>query len=319
MVGYTDPPYRELMKEFGTPVLFTEMIDSHALIYRNEKTIKMLGRRHSDLHTQIAAGTSAMARRATDILLEHQTAGINLNMGCPAKKVVSCGGGSNLLRAPSIIRDICATVRKATKLPFSVKFRSGWNADCINFREIGKIYEGEGIDFIILHARTRAEAFSGTAHWDHIRELKRTVKIPVIGNGDVVSYESAKDLFDQTGCDGIAIGRGAIGNPWLFLQAEAACKGLPPQPEPAPSERFRIISRHYELMNEFFGVETSSHLFRKHLVGYLKGLPGHKAVKENLFVDKLLTHERLMNTLGDYFHRLESLELAAHAPTAICA
>lgn len=288
-------------------MLFTEMLDSHALIHRNDKTLKMLGRRTPHLHTQIAAGTVPLVDHAIDILLENETFGINLNMGCPAKKVVSCGGGSNLLRAPRLIQEICATVRKKTPLPFSVKFRSGWNQDSLNFREIGKIFEGEGVDFVILHARTRAEAFSGRAHWDHIAELKALLKIPVIGNGDIVSYESAKALFEQTECDGVAIGRGAIGNPWLYLQADAASKALPPLPEPNPTERLRVMVRHYELILEYFGIHLASHIFRKHLVGYLKGLPGHKAVKQNLFSHEKLTLEILQQILGDYCDELHNL------------
>ena len=306
MAGYTDPPYRILMKEFKIPVLFTEMIDSHALVYRNEKTMKMLGRRDPDLMTQIAAGTVALADRAVDVLLENETAGININMGCPAKKVVSCGGGSNLLRAPEVVKSIVQTVRKKTSLPFSVKFRSGWNQDLINYEEVGKIYEGEGVDFIILHARTRAEAFGGQAHWDHIERLKKILKIPVIGNGDIVSYESAKKMHEMTGCDGIAIGRGAIGNPWLYLQADAAIQGLPPLAEVSPQERLRVILRHYELILEYYGLYHSSHIFRKHLVGYMKGLPGHKAVKETLFNEEFLTFEKLQNILSEYFQKLES-------------
>ncbi|MDB5036587.1 MAG: nitrogen fixation protein NifR [Bacteriovoracaceae bacterium] len=306
MAGYTDPPYRDLLQEFKVPVLFTEMIDSHALIHRNEKTMKMLGKRDPDLFTQIAAGTPQLADHAMNILLEEETAGININMGCPAKKVTSCGGGSNLLRAPSVIKEICQVVRKKTSIPFSVKFRSGWNADLINYKEVGKIYEGEGVDFVMLHARTRAEAFSGHSNWDHIRDLKQNLKIPVIGNGDIVSYESAKAMFEHTGCDGVAIGRGAIGNPWLYLQADAALKGLPPLPEPAPEERLRVMVRHYELMLQYFDIRISSHLYRKNLVGYLRGLPGHKAVKEAIFADEAVTVERLKNTLGEYFETLKN-------------
>lgn len=306
MAGYTDPPYRILMKEFGIPVLFTEMIDSHALIYRNEKTIRMLGKRDDDLHTQIAAGSPILAEKSMDVLSDYQTAGININMGCPAKKVVSCGGGSNLLRAPLVIRDICRVVRKKSgTIPFSVKFRSGWNDQCLNFEEVGKIYEDEGVDFIMLHARTRAQAFSGKANWNHIKRLKEILKIPVIGNGDIVSYETAKEMAEQTGCDGIGIGRGAIGNPWLYLQAERAINNLPPLPEPSPKERLRVILRHYELILEYYGPENSSHNIRKHLVGYLKGLPGHKAMKEKLFATDPLTLEKMREELSEYFERLE--------------
>jgi len=314
MAGYTDPPYRILMKEFGIPVLFTEMIDSHALIYRNEKTIKMLGRRDPDLHTQIAAGTPLLAEKSMEVLMEHQTAGININMGCPAKKVVSCGGGSNLLRAPNVIRDICRLVRKQSEgLPFSVKFRSGWNDQCLNYEEVGKIYEDEGVDFIMLHARTRAQSFSGTANWDHIKRLKEILKIPVIGNGDIISYESAKKMVEQTGCDGVGIGRGAVGNPWLYLQAAQALENLPPLPEPSPADRLRVILRHYELILEYYGMDGSSHNMRKHLVGYLKGLPGHKAMKEKIFEVSPLSLERMREILSEYFEKLERGDLLSAA------
>ncbi len=304
MAGYTDPPYRILMKEFGIPVLFTEMIDSHALVHWNDKTLRMLGRRDSDLFTQIAAGTPVLAQNAVDVLLNHQTAGINLNMGCPAKKVVSCGGGSNLLKHPSVVQSIVKSVRRMTNLPFSVKFRSGWDSQSLNFEEVGKIYEGEGVDFIILHARTRAQAFGGKAQWDHIRRLKEILQIPVVGNGDIVSYESAKAMHEQTNCDGIAIGRGAIGNPWLYRQADAAMKGLPPLPEPRIEERLCMILRHYELIIQHYELELSSHIFRKHIVGYLKGLPFQKQVKEQLFSEEVLSLDKLHNVLGRYFEGL---------------
>jgi len=316
MAGYTDPPYRELMKEFRIPVLFTEMIDSHALVHRNDKTSKMLGRRDQQLFTQIAAGTAVLADGALSVLLEEDIRGINLNMGCPAKKVVSCGGGSNLLRHPTIIRDICRNVRKrASHIPFSVKFRSGWDMTSLNFLEVGKIFEDEGVDFVILHARTRTQAFSGRAHWNHIRMLKDHLRIPVIGNGDVVSYETAKAMVDASGCDGIAIGRGVIGNPWLYLQAAAALEGDAPLKEPSIDERFRIITRHYELILDYFGSRLSTHIFRKHLVGYLKGLPGQKLVKEELFKDEALSLERLKDVLGEYFLALKTgLSLPNVAP-----
>ena len=306
MAGYTDSPYRELLKRFGVPVLFTEMIDSHALIHHNEKTLKMLGSRDADLITQFAAGTVALAERAVDILLTQNTAGININMGCPAKKVTGCGGGSNVLRSPELVRDICRAVRKKTSVPFSVKFRSGWNSQSLNFLEIGKIFEEEGVDYIMLHARTRAEAFSGHAHWDHIAALKNHVKIPVIGNGDIVSYESARLIFETTGCDGIAIGRAAIGNPWLYLQADRAMQNLPPLPEPSLAERYETIVEHYRLVVEYYGLHLSSHIIRKHLVGYLKGLPNHKQIKEEIFSHEPLELSMLRQILERYFfHDLE--------------
>jgi tRNA-dihydrouridine synthase B len=307
MAGYTDPPYRRLMQEFGIPVLFTEMIDSHALIHRNEKTMTMLEPQSKDIFVQFAAGTSLLAEHAMDALSEVQSAGININMGCPAKKVVGCGGGSNLLRYPDAIRDICRIVRKkAGSQLFSVKFRSGWNDECLNYEEVGRIYEGEGVDFVMLHARTRAQSFSGLARLDHIRRLKEILKIPVIGNGDIVSYESAKRMVDLTGCDGVAIGRGAVGNPWVYFQAARALDGLPPLSEPSPEERLRVILRHYELILEYFGLGLSSHIIRKHMVGYLKGLPGHKAVKEKIFAVESLSLDHLHQILGQYFDDLKA-------------
>lgn len=307
MAGYTDPPYRILMKELGRPVLFTEMIDSHALVHRNEKTMKMLGRRDPDLFTQIAVGTPVLAEHSIDVLLDSETAGVNLNMGCPAKKVVSCGGGSNLLRYPEVIQSICKVVRKKIgKLPFSVKFRSGWNDQSLNYIEVGKIFEGEGVDFVMLHARTRAQSFSGRAQLAHIQKLKAALKIPVVGNGDIVSYESAQKMIDETGCDGVAIGRGAVGNPWLYLQAERAIDRLPPLREPSPAERLKVIVRHYELILEHYGPHLAPHMIRKHLVGYLKGLPGHKAIKERLFMNDHLSLEALTETLSAYFESTQS-------------
>ena len=297
------------MKDFKLPVLFTEMIDSHALIHRNEKTLKMIGTPDTEVFTQIAAGTPILADHAMAALEEIPMAGINLNMGCPAKKVVSCGGGSNLLRHPKVIQEICQVVRKrAGNALFSVKFRSGWNDCSLNFEEVGRIFEGEGVDFVMLHARTRAQSFSGRANWAHIRRLKEILKIPVIGNGDIVSYESAKQMVDETRCDGVAIGRGAVGNPWVYLQAERAALGLAPLEEPSPQERLRVIVRHYSLICEYYGQHLGPHVIRKHLVGYLKGLPGHKAIKEKLFLTETLSVSQLHQILGEYFESLCQLD-----------
>lgn len=224
---------------------------------------------------------------------------------------MSCGGGSNVLRTPALVRDIVRVVRKKSSIPFSVKFRSGWDSSLVNYEEIARILEGEGVDFIMLHARTRAEAFGGHAHWDHIAHLKEIVRIPVIGNGDVMSYESAKELFLQTNCDGIGIGRGAIGNPWLYLQAHQAIQGLPPLSEPSLQERLDVIFKHYDYVVDYYGPYLSSHVFRKHLVGYLRGLPNHKAVKETLFSEEPLTSHRLREILAAYFERLAVTPYAA--------
>lgn len=310
MAGYTDPPYRELLKDFGSTLLFTEMIDSHALRARTPRTFEMLGARDSDLYTQIAAGTVELAIEAVTVLGDYDTAGFNINMGCPAKKVVGCGGGSNLLREPKLIQEIVKAVRaRIGEAPLSVKFRSGWDCQSLNYLEIGRILEGEGVDFVMLHARTRSEHFSGSAHWDHIRELKKALKIPVIGNGDIVSYESAKRMADETGCDGIAIGRGAIGNPWLYRQAERALAGLAPLPEPSPEERKTLIVKHFSLIQAHYNEQMSVHVFRKHLVGYMKGLPNHKAFKEKVFLEDCLTPVRLDEMLSEY---LETEQLLSH-------
>ena len=188
---------------------------------------------------------------------------ININAGCPVKKVTSSGSGSALMRTPSLLADLVKATRSNTDKPVSVKFRSGWDSDSVNVLECAKISEDNGADFVIVHPRTKAMGFSGLSNWDDIKATKQHVSIPVVGNGDVKSLDDAKRMVSQTGCDAVMVGRASLGNPWVFNGEE----------KKADAKLKEVMLEHIELAREFYG-EKAVGLMRKHLLYYVKGLDG---------------------------------------------
>jgi tRNA-dihydrouridine synthase B len=299
MAGISDLPYRLIMKRYGAGMVFTEMISANGLFFSGQATRELLTTRPEEhpLGIQLfgdSADRLAEAARAVEDCGEL----IDINLGCPVRKVIRSGAGSALLREPVKVARILSAVRSATTRPLTIKFRSGWDNDSINFLEIGRIAAEEGVDAVTLHPRTRSQMFGGQAEWQQIKKLKETLKIPVIGSGDLFTAEKIKTMFEQTGCDAVMIGRGGYGNPWIIGQARDLLAGRPVT-GPTPVERLAAARSHFELCLEIFGPRKSLCLMRKHLCWYVRGMDS--AAGFRVAVNRTVTIEAMGALLEDFF------------------
>lgn len=272
MAGISNLPYRRVMKTCGAGLVFTEMISANGLIRDGAKTRQLLAS-HPDefpLGVQLFGSDPAVLSEAV-VRLEHSPSLLDLNMGCPVKKVIRSGSGSALLRDPLLIATIIKAVRTRFTGPLTIKIRSGWDTSSLNFLDIGHIAQEEGVDAITLHPRTRCQGFSGRANWEHVRRLKESLNIPVFGSGDVTTAEDGIRMLLQTGCDGLMIGRGGYGNPWLIHQLNAALDGKETVP-PAPDDKLNMVMFHINLHREQFGDNKTLLEMRKHLCWYARGM-----------------------------------------------
>lgn len=277
LAGFTDLPFRSVVKKFGADLTVSEMISSNALAYGSQKTIKMLERSPNEdpYSVQIAANDPDIARRAVEVLNEQEGIDIiDLNCGCPVPKVFGHGSGSALLgdlpRLAAIIKAIKETSNKST---MTAKIRLGVNEK--NHVEIAKHLEDAGVDFIAVHGRTRAGKYKAPVDYDAIAQVKHSVSIPVIANGDIDSYEKAQWVLEHTSADGVMIGRGAVGKPWIFHQLKTGSADIDPM------VKYAIIMEHYDKMIEFYGGRGVP-MFRKHVHTYSKGYEGASALRDQV-------------------------------------
>lgn len=304
MAGITSLPYRRIMKLFGAALVFTEMISANGLIRTGRKTRELLVSCTDEvpLGVQLFGDDPKVLAEATRMLADKCTL-LDINMGCPVKKVIRSGAGSALLKEPTRIARIIRAVRAEYRGPLTIKVRSGWDADSVNFTEIGKIAEAEGVDAITLHPRTRAQAFSGNANWEQIGALKQELKIPVIGSGDIFSAEDGVRMLSQTGCAAIMIGRGGYGNPWLIRDCLALLDGRSILP-PTTAEKQQIALQHLQWHSEQFGERKTLFEMRKHLCWYARGLTGASRFRAELQKAEKIAH---LNELVDkFFTEVES-------------
>ena len=283
MAGVTDTAYRIIAREMGCPLAFAEMVSSQGIHYRNEHTLLMLRSEPAErpLAMQIFAKSAAMAAEAAAYIEELGTADIlDFNMGCPAPKVVKNGEGSALMREPKKAEEILTAIRRAVKLPFTVKMRLGWDDDSRNAVEIARIAEAAGVDAVAVHGRTRAQFYSGNADYEAIAEVKRAVGIPVIVSGDIRRPTDLKRALAITGADGVMIGRGAQGNPWVFPQLIHWLRTGEELPPPTPAERAAVVLRHLDLLISYKGDYIGIREMRKHAAWYTRGLPGSAQLRE---------------------------------------
>lgn len=275
MESVSDYPFRMICREFGADVVYSEFISSEALIRDAEKAFKKMTIKPQEhpVGIQIYGNRVEAMVKSAQLAEEKGSDFIDINFGCPVKKVALKGAGAGLLRDIPLMIKIAKAVAGAVALPVTAKTRLGWDADSINIVDIAKQLEGVGIEALAIHARTRAQGYKGDADWKWIGEVKKAVSIPVIGNGDVTEPQQAKKMFDETGCDAVMIGRGAVHNPWLFRDTKIyLSEGRIPE-LPSLTERIEVLKKHYKLSVEYKGERKGVIEMRKHLSGYLKDLP----------------------------------------------
>ncbi|ACV22066.1 tRNA dihydrouridine synthase DusB [Slackia heliotrinireducens] len=277
MAGVNDVMYRSICVEMGADLTFTEMVSSKALSFANEKTRRLLDTAPNELHVGVQLfghEPDTMAREAAWVedSLGEKLVCIDVNMGCPARKIIKKGDGSALLNTPDVAQQIVRQIKSQVSCPVTVKFRKGFAAGEDVACDFAKRMEDAGADWMTVHGRTTAQMYSGDADWDVLGRVKRSVSVPVIGNGDIKRGEDARAMVDATGVDGVMIARGAQGNPWIFPEAAAALAGEPAPAEPTDEERVAMARRHASMLDGYMG--NTIVYMRKHVMWYLRGVPG---------------------------------------------
>ncbi len=305
MAGITSLPYRRIMKLFGAGLVFTEMVSANGLIRDGRKTRELLisHRDEFPLGIQLFGDDPEVLSQAARMVADDGNL-LDINMGCPVKKVIRSGAGSALLQEPQRVGKIIAGVRKVYSGPLTIKIRSGWDANSLNFLEIGRIAEAEGADAVTLHPRPRSQGFSGKADWTHITELKSALNIPVFGSGDIFTAEDGIQMLQQTGCDAIMIGRGGYGNPWLISQTLDLLAGKEIT-DPSPQEKLQVAEQHLELHRQQFGDKKTLLEMRKHLCWYARGLAGASHFRADL--QKVAQLDQVLELTHIFFSQAEGV------------
>ena len=300
MAGVTDLPFRTICKEKGCGMLYTEMINAKALCYDDENTKKMLNL-EDDGHpvaVQIFGSDPEYMGKAASIMNQYTNEILDINMGCPAPKVIKNGDGSALMRNPKLAAEVLTAVVKNSKKPVTLKIRKGWDDNSVNALEIAKIAEECGISALAIHGRTREQFYSGKADWDIIAEIKQSINIPVIGNGDVFDVQDAVNMLEKTKCDAIMIGRGSQGNPWIFNRINHYMKTGEVLPEPTLEEKISTAIKHMNLAVAEHGEYVAVREMRKHIGWYLKGLKNSAKYRDQ--INKITDYKEVISMLEEY-------------------
>ena len=290
LAGITNLPFRLMAKEAGCGLVCSEMVSSHGLVYRNEKTLKMLESTPEEkpLSVQIFGAEPDILAEAAAIVESSGADLVDINFGCAVRKVVRTGSGVALMRTPDLAEDLLKAVRRAIRIPLTIKIRSGWDASGAQAANISRIAENCGVDAVTVHPRTAGQLFNGPADWSVIKAVKEAVSIPVIGNGDIMAAGDATRMLNETGCDGVMIGRKAIGNPGIFTRVVARING---EEDPAEDilRRFDLMIRFLQASIKYIGEEQACRMMRSRLGWFTKGLPRSSRFRESI---KHLSSER---------------------------
>lgn len=302
MAGICNSAYRRIIKQMGAGLIYAEMVNDKAIVHENKKTIDMLYMTEeerpisqqifgSDVDSFVASAKMVYEKMKPDI--------IDINMGCPVPKVaVSAEAGAAILKNPEKIKEIVSAVVKSVPIPVTVKIRSGWDKNSINAKEVAKICEQAGASAICVHGRTRTDRYLGHSDWNIIKEVKESVNIPVIGNGDIKTVYDAKRMIDETGCDAVMIGRSALGNPWIILDTvNYLTYGILPK-EVTKQEKIDMCIKHLNYLLEFKPEKVAVLEMRSHIAWYLKGVEGAREIKNELF--KAQTKDEIINILNEF-------------------
>ena len=309
MAGVTDRPFRQLCKVMGAGMAVSEMVASNSLLWGSEKTIRR-GNHEGEVEPkviQIAGSDPDMMAEAARYNVDRGAQIIDINMGCPAKKICNVAAGSALLKDEPLVARIVSAVVRAVDVPVTLKFRTGWSKETRNALTVARIAEESGIAALALHGRTRACMYTGDAEYDTIRAVKASVKIPVTANGDITSPQKAKFVLDYTGADAVMIGRAAQGRPWIFREIDHYLRTGETLPPPEVSEIRAVLLQHLEDLYVFYGTERGSRVARKHIAWYTKGLKHSALFRARM--NELETAAEQVEAIGRFFDSLGETSL----------
>jgi tRNA-dihydrouridine synthase B len=306
MAGVTDRPFRQLCKKMGAGLAVSEMVTSNSLLYGSEKTRRRANHEGEvdPISVQIAGADPAMMAEAAKHNVDNGAQIIDINMGCPAKKICNVMAGSALLKDEPLVAQILKAVVNAVDVPVTLKIRTGWDKDNRNAIQIAKMAEDIGIQALAMHGRTRACAYKGDAEYDTIAAVKQAIRIPLIANGDITTPEKAKYVLDYTGADGIMIGRAAQGKPWIFREIEHFLKTGEHMLPPTVEEIQTVMIEHLHDLYQFYGELTGMRIARKHISWYTKGLAGSAAFRHHM--NTLQTTTLQLDAISDFFAELRT-------------
>lgn len=308
MAGISDLPFRLLAREQGCALAFTEMISAEGLIRHPQKSKRFLQSCPADkpLGVQLFGSRPEAMAAAAQIIAAWGADLLDINMGCPVNKVVKLGAGAALLKDLALAKRIIRAVRSVISIPLTIKIRLGWDEKDKNYLQVAQMAEEEGVDGLTIHGRTRSQGYGVRADWKAIGEAQRRVRIPVIGNGDLTTPQSILNFFKETGCAGAMIGRGALGNPWIFGKTLSLAE-TGKIAEPSWEDKIKVVERHLEMLINWRGEEQGVKEFRKHLIWYTKGWPGNNSFRAE--VAKGCTKLEVLEKVHKYFRKVQAASI----------